>query len=82
MILPLWVALIFFAVIILGIALFGVLESFILFSFGPSLLPFLAVVAFWSCFTLILLWTMSAVGASDWGAPLIDFSTFFGPSGL
>ncbi len=80
MIIPLWAALALFALIVLGIVLFGFLQSLTLFSFGPSLMAFAGVVAFWAAVAFVLLWTATAVGASDWSAPLIDFDSFFSAS--
>lgn len=79
MIIPLWIALLLYAVGLLFLGVFGLLQSSALFRFGHTFSAVLATLIFWIAAGLIVVATASMLGGVDWGQPLLDVSSFFSP---
>lgn len=79
MIIPLYVLLIIFLLLVAGVGVLGVLKSIQLYSYGSTFSAFLAVAVFWGGCAFILLATWSMLAGVDWTMPLIDLSVFLSP---
>lgn len=80
MIIPLWVALIAYALGVLAVAAFGIMQSIVLFQFGKTFSAFVAVCVFWGIGALILFPTLAMLSGVDWNQPLLDTAAFFAPT--
>lgn len=79
MIIPLWIALLVYALGLLFLGVFGLLQSYSLFNFGHTAGAVIATLIFWLIAGAIVVVTASMLGGVDWGQSLIDISSFFSP---